>query len=178
VSYPNKINPEITAVSNRLFIGLFIVILIGFLVPTSPILPIEKNKITKIDENSFWYYPWGESGVHKGIDIFCNKGTLILSPVNGYVYNGGYGNVAGKYVYIIGAKWRTYYFAHMDSIAVRQFAFVKKGELIGLVGNTGNAIDKPYHLHYSIKTLFPYFWQYNKNTAYPWQRIFYINPLQ
>jgi peptidoglycan LD-endopeptidase LytH len=177
VSYLNEIFPKITAILKRVFIGALIAILIGFLMPSNPILPIDKSDIIKIDENSFWYYPWGESGVHKGIDIFCDKGTSILSPVNGYVYSGGYGNIAGKYVYIIGAKWRTYYFAHMDSIAVKQYAFVKKGELIGLVGNTGNAIDKPYHLHYSIKTLFPYFWQYNKNTVYPWQRIFYINPI-
>lgn len=169
---------KVIRIIKKKLLGLLVVTIAGYLLPSNTSLPIAKNDIEKIDPQSFWYFPWGESGVHKGIDIFCDKGTDIIAPVYGYIYTGGYGSVAGNYVYMLGPKWRTYYFAHMDTIIVKQFAFVKKGDIIGKVGNTGNAIYSPYHLHYSIKSLLPYIWQYNKNVVYPWQRIFYINPLQ
>jgi peptidoglycan LD-endopeptidase LytH len=160
----------------RALFFLISIFIIGFLIPTSPVSPILKKSIANIDPESFWYYPWGEAGVHKGIDIFCNRGTPVLSPVSGIVISTGYGSISGNYVTILGVKWRTYYFAHMDTVLVNKYSFITKNKLIGTVGNTGNAIGKPSHLHYSIKTHMPYFWQYRSKEYEAWQRIFYLNP--
>jgi peptidoglycan LD-endopeptidase LytH len=156
---------------------LLIILIAGYLIPNNISSPIIQNKVTKIDPESFWYYPWGESGVHKGIDIFCEKGTPVLSPVAGFVFKKNFGTRAGNYIYIIGPKWRTYYFAHMDTTFVKSFQFVSKGKIIGTAGNSGNAADKPTHLHYSIETLIPYFWLYNSTEVEGSKKIFYLDPM-
>ena len=144
--------------------------------PTSPISPIEKKNIDKIDPESFWYFPWGDEGVHKGIDIFAKSNTVIVSPINGFVYSKGYGTISGNYVYILGAKWRKYYFAHLDTALARSNSFISKGSVIGKVGNTGNALGKPAHLHFSIETIFPYPWLYDINTFEGEKKMFYLDP--
>jgi peptidoglycan LD-endopeptidase LytH len=154
------------------------IIIIGYLIPNNISSPVSQINISKIDPESFWYYPWGESGVHKGIDIFCDKGIAILSPVSGFVIKKGYGTVAGNYVYIIGPKWRTYYFAHMDTMFVKAYKYINKGDTIGKVGNTGNATGKPAHLHYAIETIFPYIWLYDKYAIEGKKKMFYLNPMK
>ncbi len=155
---------------------ILFVSVIGYLIPNNISSPIAQNNISKIDPESFWYYPWGESGVHKGIDIFCDKGTPVLSPVSGFLIKKGYGTIAGNYIYIIGPKWRTYYFAHMDTTFAQMYRYVSKGDTIGKVGNSGNATGKPTHLHYSIETILPYIWLYEKNTTEGAKKMFYLNP--
>jgi peptidoglycan LD-endopeptidase LytH len=162
---------------NTIKIVVFIVA-IGFLIPSNPTSPITKNSITKIDPESFWYFPWGDQGVHKGIDIFCDKNTNVVAPVTGYVYKVGSGTISGNYIYILGTKWRTYYFAHLDTVMVNKNSFVIKGNVIGKVGNTGNAIGKPYHLHFSIQTIFPYFWLKDKNTLEGEKKMYYLDPMK
>lgn len=160
----------------RVLVFCIIILLSGFLMPTNPISPIPKNTITKIDPESFWYFPWGDQGVHKGIDIFCEKNTSVLAPESGYIYAVGYGSISGNYIYILGPKWRTYYFAHLDTINVSEKSFVSKGTIIGKVGNSGNAQNKPYHLHFSIETIFPYFWLKDNNTLEGEKKMYYLDP--
>jgi murein DD-endopeptidase MepM/ murein hydrolase activator NlpD len=155
---------------------LIVVIIIGYFIPNNISSPITSNNVSKIDPESFWYYPWGESGAHKGIDIFAEKGTPVLSPVSGFIIKKGYGTIAGNYIYMLGPKWRTYYFAHMDTTFVYINKYVSKGDTIGKVGDSGNAAGKPSHLHYAIETIFPYIWLYEKNTIEGWKKIFYLNP--
>ena len=162
---------------NKLIWSISLVVFTGYLLPNPISSPITINDIAKIDPESFWYYPWGESGIHKGIDIFCEKGTSIFSPVSGFVISKGYGSIAGNYIYLIGPKWRTYYFAHMDTMFVNLNEYISKGELIGRVGNTGNAANKPTHLHYAIETIFPYFWLYDQNAIQGWKKMFFLNPI-
>jgi peptidoglycan LD-endopeptidase LytH len=157
-------------------LALLVFVFLGYLIPSNAISPIKKNAITKIDPESFWYFPWGESGVHKGIDIFCDSSTIITSAVSGIVIEKGYGKIAGNYIYILGSKWRTYYFAHLDTVLIKNYHFVTKGDVIAKVGNTGNAQEKPFHLHYTIKTLIPYPWLYDRKTIEGWRKMFYLDP--
>lgn len=160
----------------RIFLIFLAFIVIGFLIPNNIASPIAPNEIDKIDPKSFWYYPWGESRVHKGIDIFCKKGTDILSPVSGFIIETGYSSNGGNFIYLLGPKFRTYYFAHMDTTFVSQYKYVSKGDIIGKVGNTGNADEKPHHLHYAIETVFPYVWLYDNKAVDGWKKIFYLDP--
>lgn len=163
-------------IMQQLLLFLVAVFLLGFLLPHSVYSPVLKSAIAKIDPESFWYYPWGESGVHKGIDIFADSGVNVLAPVYGVIVKKGYGTIAGKYLYLLGPKWRLYYFAHLDTVLVDKYKIVYQGEILGRVGNTGNARKRPPHLHYSIESLFPYFWNYDKTEIEPWKKTFYLNP--
>ena len=67
-------------------------------------------------------------------------------------------------------------YAHLDEIKTRPFAFITQNTEIGTVGNTGNAITTPAHLHYGIGTLIPYLWRID-NAPLGWQKMSYLNPI-
>ncbi len=86
---------------------------------------------------------------HTGIDIAAPSGTEIRATAPGTVmasgWNGGYGNmvrVNHKY------GFETIY-GHCKAVAVNPGQYVKKGQLIGWVGQTGNATGN--HCHYEIR---------------------------
>ena len=59
---------------------LFLLILIGFLLPDKPLIPVQDAGQKDWHKETFWYEPWGSSGVHKGIDIIARHGTPVLAP--------------------------------------------------------------------------------------------------
>lgn len=167
----------------RLFSSLFKTIIIclvifsfGFVLPEQNQMPVKGGKIYDWNPKSFWYFPWGNSRVHKGIDIFARKGTSTLAPTGGLVLFSGQIKMGGNVVLLLGPKWRVHYFAHLEEIHTNGFNFVDAGEKIGTVGDSGNAKGKQPHLHYSIRTLFPQFWHYKPKTIAGWNRMFYVNP--
>ncbi len=88
---------------------------------------------------------------HEGVDIFAKKGTPVLAPTDGYVSRVGISKLGGKVVWLKDTKrGHSYYFAHLDSQAVKSGARLKQGDFIGTVGNTGNARNTPSHLHFGI----------------------------
>ncbi|WP_202630281.1 M23 family metallopeptidase [Sediminibacterium roseum] len=153
--------------------------ILGYCLPQSHklLVPV-KSVLFRIDPQSFWYYPWGESLVHKGVDVFVEKGTNVISPVYGIVLKTGTGSISGNYIYVLGPKWRIYYFAHLDTVYVRPFLTTRTGTVIGKVGNTGNAAGKPPHLHFSIFTVFPYVNRWDSRAIDGWKKIFYLDPLE
>ena len=85
---------------------------------------------------------------HHGIDLAANRGTPIYATGDGYVTftgkNGGYGLfVAINHKYGFETKY-----GHLQKIYVRRGQFVKRGDKIGEVGNTG--ISTAPHLHYEV----------------------------
>lgn len=157
-------------------LGPLALIVIGFFVPQKMIIPVEGADTTSWDEASFWAYPWGTSITHKGIDIFEPRGTNVISSTNGlvvYTYEGGKG---GKSVMILGPKWRFHYYAHLDSYSARALQPVRRGTVIGTVGDTGNAKGKLPHLHYAITSPFPYFNYYDDEAVQGWKKMFHLNP--
>jgi murein DD-endopeptidase MepM/ murein hydrolase activator NlpD len=157
----------------RIFI---IVLLIGMMVPQSFVMPVENAGAGSYHPKSFWFYPWGRSGTHKGVDIFAREGTNVFSSTYGWVIYEGEIKVGGKVVLILGPKWRIHYYAHLKDIRINLFSFVQPGKTIGTVGTSGNAKGKPPHLHYSIVTLLPYLWQIDSDRQ-GWKKMFYLNPI-
>lgn len=88
---------------------------------------------------------------HEGTDIFALNGTPILAVVDGVLENVGTATLGGIKLWLRspGDNW-TYYYAHLASYApgVVNGLRVKKGQVIGYVGNTGNARGTPPHLHF------------------------------
>lgn len=153
-----------------------LILLVGFLLPHSMIIPVADASTSSWDEKSFWAYPWGSSVTHKGIDIFANKGTPVVASTFGLVVYTREGGKGGKSVMVLGPKWRFHYYAHLNEIQAFPLQPVKRGAVLGTVGNTGNAKDKPAHLHYSITTPFPYIWLSDSNAVQGWKKMFYLNP--
>lgn len=101
---------------------------------------------------------WGarrDGGIrrHEGIDIFAPKRTPAIASADGVVTGVKETPVGGKVVWLrLLNKNVTLYYAHLDKQLVSEGQLVKKGETIGLVGNTGNAKTTPSHLHFGIYT--------------------------
>ncbi len=90
---------------------------------------------------------------HRALDIMARKGTRVLSADDGVVLRVGSNELGGKIIYIADPQGRfVHYYAHLDKIVwpLREGQRVKRGELIGSVGTTGNAPKNAPHLHYQL----------------------------
>ncbi len=114
--------------------------------------PVGNNK-GKV--GSFWGASRdGGKRSHEGIDIFAPKRTPVVAAADGVVTGVKEAGIGGKVVWLkVNDKDVTLYYAHLDKQLVREGQFVKKGEVLGLVGNTGNAKHTPSHLHFGVYTV-------------------------
>lgn len=156
----------------KVFLLVFVVILF---LPEFPGIPVKGASAKDWNAQSFWFEPWGKSGVHKGIDIFGKMDTPIISTTYGIVIFAGELPRGGKVVAVLGPKWRIHYYAHLNSDSVFIGEPVWSGKPIATLGDTGNAKGKPAHLHYSIVTLVPYLWRVDSSTQ-GWKKMFYLDP--
>lgn len=99
---------------------------------------------------------WGASRSsgrrHEGIDILASRGTAVYSATDGIVRNMKDNNLGGKVIWILGPAGSWHYYAHLErhKRGLREGDYVQKGQLIGYVGNSGNARHTAPHLHYGI----------------------------
>lgn len=164
------------SVKKKISFIVLIILFAGFLIPQNFSNPVEGATSRDYNQKSFWFYPWGKSGTHKGVDIFAKEGTRVKSSTAGIVLYTGEIKMGGNVVVILGPKWRIHYYAHLKSIDTSSFTWASQDENIGTVGTTGNAVGKSPHLHYSIVTLIPYVWQIDGGHQ-GWKKMFYINPI-
>jgi hypothetical protein len=90
---------------------------------------------------------WGAPRVghtHQGNDIFAPPGTPIYASFDGVVTHGS-GGIAGNYYYLVG-KQGYIFGAHLSKFGKK--GRVRAGEVIGYVGDTGNAKGTSPHLHF------------------------------
>ncbi len=91
----------------------------------------------------------GKPEFHLGVDIANYRGTPIRSTGDGRVIKAGYCGLLGKCVEIDhGNGIRTFY-GHLSKLLVHRGEKVKRGEIIGFMGNTGRSTGP--HLHYAVK---------------------------
>ena len=140
------------------------ILMLGLCIPQRVVIPVQNATPKDWNANSFWFSPWGKSGVHKGIDIFAKRGIPVISSTSDLVVYKGNISMGGNMVAILGPKWRIYYYAHLDDIHTKSFNWASRGETIGSVGNSGNAAGKPSHLHNSVLSLIPYPWRFSLQT--------------
>jgi murein DD-endopeptidase MepM/ murein hydrolase activator NlpD len=93
----------------------------------------------------------GGRRAHRGVDIFAAKGTPVLAATDGWVTRVETTRVGGKVVWMqpLFGNVRIYY-AHLEEQWVAPGEFVVAGQRLGSVGNTGNAITTPPHLHFGV----------------------------
>ena len=146
------------------------------LIPQNLKMPVQEANSNSYNKDSFWYYPWGKSVTHKGVDIFAKKDTPIYSATTGFVLKSGINQIGGKSVWILGPKWRIHYYAHLNDLKIDKYSYVSQNTLIGTVGTSGNAKGKSPHLHYMILTCIPYPWNIDSGKQ-GIRKMFYLNPI-
>ena len=109
---------------------------------------------SKVSVGSYWGDNRdGGKRSHEGIDIFAPKLTPTVAGADGVVTGVREGGLGGKIVWLrVNDKKTSLYYAHLDKQLVQEGQTVKKGDVIGLVGNTGNAKNTPSHLHFGVYT--------------------------
>lgn len=94
----------------------------------------------------------GGARTHEGLDLMAPEGTPIVSPVKATVVSYGTAPTPGKYVYTKGSDGHLYWYIHLNEIAkLKKGQKLKVGDLIGTVGETGNAEGTTPHLHFEIR---------------------------
>ncbi|MFD1738596.1 peptidoglycan DD-metalloendopeptidase family protein [Bacillus salitolerans] len=158
---------------------LLVVIIMGFCIAcmflSVKTVKAEQNENTyKFQETKDWVWPaLGEisdlygsrSGNHHGLDIAAPTGTETVSVEDGIVTKSYYSFSYGHVVFISHPNGFETVYAHLNKRFVVKGQKVKKGELIGHVGNTGRS--RGAHLHFEVHKGT---WNYSKSNA--------IDPLQ
>ena len=88
---------------------------------------------------------------HHGIDIFAPRNTPVLAAADGIVSRVGTNNLGGNVVWVWDPQRRqSHYYAHLERQAVTAGTRIRAGDVVGYVGNSGNARTTPPHLHFGI----------------------------
>jgi murein DD-endopeptidase MepM/ murein hydrolase activator NlpD len=88
-------------------------------------------------------------GVHQGIDIAAAPGQPVRASADGVVVKAGEIGGLGQAVSIAHGFGLSTRYGHMSRIEVRPGQRVKRGDVLGRVGNTGRSTG--YHLHYEVR---------------------------
>ena len=98
-----------------------------------------------------WGAPRSEGRSHRGVDIFAKRGTPVVSATKGIVLRVGTNELGGQVVNVLGPGGQVHYYAHLDRHgSFRPGDEVRPGDVLGYVGDTGNARGTPPHLHYGV----------------------------
>ncbi|MEZ7503300.1 M23 family metallopeptidase [Psychrobacter sp. Arc29] len=117
-------------------------------------LPAENSLPSPLPEKNLtdtWGAARSQGRSHEGIDIFAERGTPIQSTTQGIVSKVGENNLGGRVVVVVGPGGAGHYYAHLEDYAdIAPNDWVNQGDIIGYVGDSGNAKGTPPHVHYGI----------------------------
>jgi peptidoglycan LD-endopeptidase LytH len=115
------------------------------------IIPVEGGRPSDLHDT--FYAARSGGRVHRAIDIIVPRGTRVLAATDGEIVRIGRNRLGGKIIYQLSEdKKYVFYYAHLDrfSDGLRVGDYVRQGDVIAYVGNTGNAGPGNYHLHFSV----------------------------
>lgn len=113
-----------------------------------------------------------ENRVHDAIDIMAPRGTPVLAASDGTVAKLFTSKLGGLTIYEFDptSTW-VYYYAHLDRYAdgLAEGQPLRRGDVIGHVGSSGNASPDAPHLHFEVSRLGPekHWWQATPVNPYP-----------
>jgi murein DD-endopeptidase MepM/ murein hydrolase activator NlpD len=89
---------------------------------------------------------------HVGADIFASFGTPVVAVADGRIYRVGTLHISGNRLWLRDKHGFRYFYAHLSDFAAAAYngADGHAGEVIGFVGNTGDAEPTPPHLHFEV----------------------------
>jgi murein DD-endopeptidase MepM/ murein hydrolase activator NlpD len=97
----------------------------------------------------------GQGRRHDAIDIMAPRGTPVVAVADGVVMKLFQSDRGGITLYELAPDRRTiYYYAHLDRYAsgIAEGQPLRRGQVLGYVGNTGDAGPGNYHLHFEVST--------------------------
>jgi murein DD-endopeptidase MepM/ murein hydrolase activator NlpD len=91
-------------------------------------------------------------GWHHGDDIFAPLGAPVLAVADGTVFSVGPNRIGGNRLWLQDLAGNQFYYAHLSAYTplAHNGTHVKAGDVLGFVGNTGDAAGGPYHLHFEV----------------------------
>lgn len=107
---------------------------------------------------------------HDAIDIMAPRGTQVRAAADGLIEKLFWSGDGGRTLYQRARGGRLlYYYAHLDGYApgLHEQQVVRRGDVLGVVGSTGNADPSAPHLHFAVHVMRP---------GDPWYRGRAINP--
>jgi murein DD-endopeptidase MepM/ murein hydrolase activator NlpD len=115
----------------------------------------------------------GPGRSHEAIDIMAPTGTAVLAVDDGQIVKLFDSKPGGLTIYQFDSERElAYYYAHLDRYAdgLSEGMQVRRGDLIGYVGSSGNANEAAPHLHFAIFVLGPEknWWQGTAVNPYPY----------
>ena len=105
---------------------------------------------------------WGDSyggersdvpgGWHHGDDLFAALGTPVVAVADGTIFAVGWNRVGGWRLWLVDHAGNDFYYAHLSGYTTlgRNNRAVQRGDVIGFVGNTGDAFTTQPHLHFEV----------------------------
>jgi murein DD-endopeptidase MepM/ murein hydrolase activator NlpD len=138
--------------------------------PGSLLVPVEGIKASALTDT--FDQPRGTQRHHEALDIMAPKGTKVLATADGKVVKLFTSKPGGLTVYQFDPSEKyAYYYAHLDRYAegVQEGSVLKRGDLVGYVGSTGNADPNAPHLHFAVVELTPekQWWKGTPVNPYP-----------
>ncbi len=116
------------------------------------------------------------TGWHHGNDIFATTGTPVLAVADGTLSRVGVNTLGGNRLWLTDEAGNEFYYAHLSAYAPATIsgARVRAGQVIAFVGNTGQAITTPAHLHFEVHPRggdsvnpYPYLMAWRRGTGIP-----------
>jgi murein DD-endopeptidase MepM/ murein hydrolase activator NlpD len=120
------------------------------------LIPVEGIKLSQLSDN--FDQPRGKERHHEALDIMAPKGTKVIAVADGQVVKLFNSKPGGLTVYQFDPSGKyAYYYAHLDHYAdgIKEGSALKRGDLVGYVGTTGNANPDSPHLHFAVVELTP-----------------------
>lgn len=134
------------------------------------LIPVDGMPLAKITDT--FDQPRGNERHHEALDIMAPKGTKVLAAADGKVVKLFTSKPGGLTIYQFDPTEKyAYYYAHLDRYAdgLQEGAQIKRGDLIGYVGVTGNSDPNAPHLHFAVFELTPekQWWKGTPVNPYP-----------
>ena len=120
------------------------------------LVPVQGIKVAALTDT--YEQPRGKQRQHEALDIMAAKGTPVLAVADGKVEKLFESKPGGTTLYQFDPSGRyAYYYAHLDRYAegIKEGMDLKRGQVLGYVGVTGNSDPNAPHLHFAMFELTP-----------------------
>jgi murein DD-endopeptidase MepM/ murein hydrolase activator NlpD len=96
--------------------------------------------------------PRSDVSYHHGDDIFGQLGQPLLAVADGTIFSVGWNKIGGNRLWLLDEQGNQFYYAHLSAFSTSAVngAKVKAGQVVGFMGQTGDAEGTPPHLHFEI----------------------------
>ena len=96
--------------------------------------------------------PRADTRFNQGVDLFAPLGTPVLAVHDGTLVQVGWSNIGGRQEWLRDSDGNLFYYGHLSAYApvAKTGAQVHAGDVIGFLGDSGDAQGTPFHLHFEI----------------------------